>query len=89
MTLALFNEKLSAAKITDELQNILFSAAYYFYHHLQELLINAESDHPIAKLNAREIQCLILLSKQYSLEAIAKKLNITERTARGLHYYYS
>jgi len=58
----------------------LFVAAYFYYSYLQPLLIKTQA--PVEKfaLNKREMQCLVLISKQWTTVAIAKHLHITERT---------
>jgi DNA-binding CsgD family transcriptional regulator len=63
-----------------ELQYELFTAGYFFYTYLQALLL--KNQEPVEKhnLTQRDLQCLTLLAKQYSLKAIAENLNITERT---------
>lgn len=63
-----------------QLQYDLFAAAYYYYNALQKALLKIQAPNEKHKLNKREIQCLTLIAKQYSIEAIAKTLNITERT---------
>lgn len=63
-----------------ELQYELLSAAYYFYVFLQRQLLKNIVPEKKERLLKRDIQCLTLLAKQYSNEAIAQALNITERT---------
>ena len=68
----------------EEFQFEFLSAAYCYYHYLNKHLLK---DNPLkikSHLNSREIQCLTLIAKQYSTKAIAKELNITERT---VHYH--
>lgn len=67
-----------------ELQFELFTAAYFYYHYLQKVLLQSHIENKQYKLNKREIQCLTLLVKEYSLKEMAKKLNLTERTVN--HY---
>lgn len=62
------------------LQYELFTAAYYYYSYLQLQLLKAQPPSEKFHLNKRGLQCLLLTAKQYSVAAIAKKLNITERT---------
>lgn len=61
-----------------ELQYNLFAMAYYYYAHLQKILLLK----PYVKyqLTQRETQCLQLINKQCSVEKISKTLKITERT---------
>jgi DNA-binding CsgD family transcriptional regulator len=63
-----------------EKQHAFFVAAYYYYFFLQRRLLLAQTSHRKKLLNKREIQCLILIAKQCSVETMAKKLHITERT---------
>jgi LuxR family quorum sensing-dependent transcriptional regulator len=65
-----------------EFQHLLFVAAYYYFNELQRYLLHNKSKKN--QLNSREIQCLKLLAKQYSTQAIAKTLKITPRT---VHYH--
>ncbi len=60
------------------LQYEIFSAAYYFY--LQQRLLKNIPAIERHQLKKREIQCLTLIAKQYSIEAMANALNITEHT---------
>lgn len=62
------------------LQYELFVVGYYYYSYLQPLLLKNNSTVVKHQLNAREMQCLKLLAKQYSVASIAKNLHITERT---------
>lgn len=62
------------------IQYELFTAAYYFYEYMQKQLLTLHPPEEKHQLSMREMQCLVLLSKQYSLSAIAKQLKITERT---------
>lgn len=64
------------------LQYTFFSLAYYYYFYLSLLLLKTQ---PVSKkhdLSQRELQCLSLIAKQYSVDAISKKLNITPRTVQ-------
>jgi LuxR family transcriptional activator of bioluminescence operon len=62
------------------LQYELFVVGYYYYSYLQPLLLKNQT--PVEKfdLSQREIQCLILIAKQYPVKLIAENLHITERT---------
>lgn len=62
------------------LQYELFVAGYYYYSYLQKHLLKIQEPNKKFKLNQREIQCLSLIAKQYSVAMIAKSLYITERT---------
>lgn len=63
-----------------ELQYELFAAAYYYYAYLQRHLLKLLPEDKENKLTKRDLQCLTLIAKQYSMEAIAQALNITDRT---------
>jgi DNA-binding CsgD family transcriptional regulator len=63
-----------------QIQAELFSAAYYYYYYLQACLLKTKPAVAKHKLNKREIQCLLLIAKQYSVATIAKELKITART---------
>lgn len=63
-----------------ELQFEFLSMAYYYYFYLQHQLLLSQAPTEKYQLTPRETQCLSLVAKQYSIEAIAKALKITERT---------
>lgn len=58
----------------------LFVMAYYYYSFLQKLLLKAQVPIEKYQLNKRELQCLHLIAKQFSVKKIAQNLNITPRT---------
>jgi DNA-binding CsgD family transcriptional regulator len=58
----------------------LFAGAYYYQGYLQKCLLNRQENNTGSSLNKRELQCLALISKQYSVSQISKALHITERT---------
>ncbi len=62
------------------LQYEFFTAAYYYYFYCQQFLLKTLPADKKHQLNKREIQCLTLIAKQYSTEAMAQALSITERT---------
>lgn len=64
----------------DDQQYEIFAAAYYFYHYVQQLLLQAQPSVAKYQLKPREMQCLTLIAKHFSNAAIAKSLGITERT---------
>lgn len=70
----------SALDHWQELQFTLLAVGYYLYSYLQSLLLKTQQSTTKHQLNKRELQCLQLVAKQYSVSAIAKALNITERT---------
>ncbi len=63
------------------LQYELLAGAHYYYHYLRARLLK---ERPRAsnqyQLNDRQMQCLKLVAEGYSMDEIAKKLKITERT---------
>jgi len=61
-------------------QHKLFVAAHLYYHFIQKHLINSVSENESYNLSVREIQCLQLLAKQFSLSQTATHLELTERT---------
>lgn len=63
-----------------ELQHELFVVAHYYYAYLQKHLLKLQQPVDKYQLSKRDIQCLLLLAKQYSVPAMAEALNITERT---------
>lgn len=63
-----------------QIQYELFAAAYYYYNYLQKQLLKIQEPQEKYQLSKREIQCLTLIAKQYSIDAIAKSLHISERT---------
>ena len=67
----------------DEWQKIqyhIFTAGYYFYSYLQPLLLKIQKPAEKFDLNKREIQCLALIAKNLSIQSVAEKLHLTERT---------
>lgn len=64
----------------ENLQGELFVVAYYYYSHLQKLLLKEQKPIEKYQLNKREIQCLDLVAKHFSVSKIAQNLNITPRT---------
>lgn len=63
-----------------ELEQDLFMVGYYYYNYLQHHLLQSTPARSTLKLSEREMQCLALIAKNYSLQHIAKMLAITERT---------
>ncbi len=63
-----------------KLQHELFTAGYYYYNALQQFLLQSSPTKSKLKLSEREMQCLTLIAKNYSIQHIAKMLSITERT---------
>lgn len=61
--------------------HLCFLAAYYYYAKLVYLLPTEPIAKEKFKLTKRELQCLELSAKGYLARDIAKKLDITERTA--------
>lgn len=58
----------------------LFMAAHLYYHHIQAHLLDEIAQPPSFNLTQREIQCLLLLAKHYSVKEMAQSLELTERT---------
>jgi LuxR family transcriptional activator of bioluminescence operon len=58
----------------------LFTIAYYYYSYLQKLLLKNQTPVEKYQLQKRELQCLHLIAKQYSVTQISQSLNITVRT---------
>lgn len=58
----------------------LFTVAYYFYDYMKSILVKSQPPEEKYQLSSREMQCLSLIAKQFSLSAIADYLKITERT---------
>lgn len=64
----------------EKLQYELFTIAHYYHQYIQNFLLfdtQLLEDHCLSQ---REMQCLMLTAVQSSVEDIAKKLNISERT---------
>jgi LuxR family transcriptional activator of bioluminescence operon len=57
-----------------------FVAAHHYYHYIQAHLLNEVAGKASFKLTPREIQCLLLIAKQDSVEQMAQKLKLSERT---------
>jgi LuxR family transcriptional activator of bioluminescence operon len=58
----------------------LFVASQYYFHHLRRLLLKEIKKDKNAILSSRELQCLTLTARRYSVEKISKELFISERT---------
>lgn len=67
-----------------EVQHECLVVAHLYYHYLQSHLLNARKDENPFGITAREIQCLLLLSKQYSVKEMAQTLEVSERT---IHFH--
>jgi DNA-binding CsgD family transcriptional regulator len=79
--LLLVNMKVDELDLENALvQYELFVAAHYYYHHIQTHLLDEVSDEKAFGITQREIQCLILIHKQYSVKKMAQHLELTERT---------
>jgi DNA-binding CsgD family transcriptional regulator len=63
-----------------DLQHELFAAGYFYYSYLQPMLLKNQKPSAKYKLTERDLQCLALLAKNYTLKFIAENLSITERT---------
>ncbi|MBA2656629.1 MAG: LuxR family transcriptional regulator [Tatlockia sp.] len=62
------------------LQHELFIAAYLYFHFIQTHLLNEVLDEKSFRLTQREIQCLLLIAKHFSVKQMAQSLELTERT---------
>jgi DNA-binding CsgD family transcriptional regulator len=63
-----------------KIQYDLFAAGYYYYSYLQPILLKHQEPAEKFDLSKREIQCLLLIAKNFSMKAIAENLHLTERT---------
>ncbi|CEK11722.1 helix-turn-helix transcriptional regulator [Legionella hackeliae] len=63
-----------------KLQYEFFIAAHQYYHHIQPHLLNEVSEEATFNLTPREIQCLLLIAKDYSVKQMSQALELTERT---------
>lgn len=57
-----------------------FVAAYQYYHYIQAHLLNEVTEKESFHLTQREIQCLLLISNDYSVKQMAQHLELSERT---------
>lgn len=57
-----------------------FVAAHHYYHYIQAHLLEEVSANQIFCLTQREIQCLLLIAKEYSVKEMAQQLELSERT---------
>ncbi|MBA2651463.1 MAG: autoinducer binding domain-containing protein [Tatlockia sp.] len=62
------------------LQHEFFVASYLYFHFIQVHLLNEAMAKKSFRLTQREIQCLLLIAKQYSVKQMAQYLELTERT---------
>lgn len=64
-----------------ELKFELLAAGYCYFHFLRKKVLTTREDQNELKiLGKRELQCLALVAKNFSVAEIAKQLHITERT---------
>lgn len=61
-------------------QHEFLIAAHLYYHYLQSHLLNEIKEDNFFGITAREIQCLLLIAKQYSVKEMAQNLEVSERT---------
>ena len=57
-----------------------FVAAHHYYHYIQIHLLDEVTGKASFQLTRREIQCLLLIAKHYSVKQMAQKLELSERT---------
>ena len=62
------------------LQYELYLAAHHYYHYIQPHLLSHLSKEKQYSLTEREIQCLLLIAKGFSVKAMAQNLELSERT---------
>ncbi|CDZ76551.1 Transcriptional activator protein LuxR [Legionella massiliensis] len=62
------------------IQYEFFVAAYLYFHYIQTHLLAEAPEKELFRLTQREIQCLLLIAKQYSVKQMAQHLELTERT---------
>lgn len=65
---------------SQSLQYEFFVAAHLYYHYIQTHLLNEVSEKKSFHLTQREIQCLLLIAKQFSVKQMAQELELSERT---------
>lgn len=63
-----------------KLQYEFFVAAHHYYHYIQHHLLDEITEKDSFSLTQREIQCLLLIAKDYSVKQMAQTLELTERT---------
>ncbi|KTD34555.1 LuxR family transcriptional regulator [Legionella israelensis] len=57
-----------------------FVAAHHYYHYLQSHLLEETESQKFFNLTQREIQCLTLIARDYSVKQMAQHLELSERT---------
>ncbi|WED42453.1 helix-turn-helix transcriptional regulator [Legionella cardiaca] len=57
-----------------------FVAAHHYYHYIQTHLLNEIPEKDSFCLTQREIQCLLLIAKDYSVKQMSQTLEVSERT---------
>ncbi len=63
-----------------QMQYEYFLVAHHYYHYIQSHLLDEVSEKDAFHLTQREIQCLTLIAKQYSVKQMAQTLELSERT---------
>jgi LuxR family transcriptional activator of bioluminescence operon len=61
-------------------QHEFLVAAHLYYHYLQSHILNEIKEENSFGITAREIQCLLLIAKNYSVKEMAQSLEVSERT---------
>ena len=56
------------------------AAAHCYYHYIQPHLLDGVGEKELFGLTQREIQCLLLIAKHYSVKQMAQQLEVSERT---------
>ncbi|MDI9819167.1 MULTISPECIES: LuxR family transcriptional regulator [unclassified Legionella] len=62
------------------IQYELFVAAHHYYHYLQPHLLEEVDNQKSSNLTQREIQCLMLIARHYTVTQMAQHLELSERT---------
>ncbi|KTC85179.1 helix-turn-helix transcriptional regulator [Legionella brunensis] len=57
-----------------------FVAAHHYYHYIQSHLLDEVTEKASFSLTQREIQCLLLIAKDYSVQQMSQTLELSERT---------
>lgn len=61
-------------------QHEFLVVAHLYYHYLQSHLLNEINGKNTFGITAREVQCLLLIAKNYSVKEMAQSLELSERT---------
>lgn len=79
--LLLVQMKNQALNLKDnQAQYEFFVAAHHYFHYIQSHLLNDVSQAEAFHLTQREMQCLLLIAKEYSVKEMSQNLEVSERT---------